>query len=566
MLSDKEAYDRLMELLIFQSAAYYERGDSIMTDDEFDALLSIARRYEEKNPNDAHPMSPTKRVGTPQFGKDKIKHPIPMWSLANAYTADDIAKFIKRTKVTFFSVELKYDGLSVDLVYVEGNLTAAITRGDGKYGKDVTEAVKKIKQIPLKLHDYDKDLPKVVTFHIEVLMRRSVLAEINKELEEKGKNGYVTCRNAAAGILQSGGDYVDRLSYYLFEASIPVAKANHQDRIIKAAENWGFAIVLGEPMLADRVQTFIDEFDIAEARRKFDIDIDGLVIKATVYSDRERLGYRTNTPKFAIAWKFAPESGETTLLDVKFQVSGAGNINPVAKLRPITIGGVEVSSANLYNLSAVKLLGAMIGDVVKVARVADVNNQIQSVVLEKRAVDVTPIVIPTFCPSCGSTLIMGVNKPTLRCENSNGCREQVVERIKHYLSPEGMEVPTKRSMLVNLFNDGQLRSIPDLFSLRSEALVAAGMKSAAALAWLTKIDELREAPFHKHLGVMGIPGVSYAIANELGEKFENLTALIDAIVNRQEPDEITETAPLIINYYGTQYGNEVLDAMRDILK
>lgn len=528
MQTQREYYNELVDELISLSAAYYPEGgqtESPISDPEFDILMAVVRKFEEQWPDFVREDSPTRTVGSVPLSHNKIVHPFRMMSLDNIFDEDQLTKWLKRVKDTSYSVELKYDGLSVALVYVKGNLSMAITRGTGLVGTDITTNVLLIPNIPKNI----KTTERTVVLHGEVILSKRYFDSINEELEANDEKPYSNVRNAASGIIQGSGRFCSSLIFMCFDAPGNALGTDYETKMDQV-RRLGFDYSLNANFFtADRVIDCITQ--IETSRKELGLVIDGLVIKAVSNDVRERLGVNRKTPRYAIAWKFAPAFRTTILKDIRFQVSGQGVVNPVAELEPVVIDGVTVSSANLYNMAHLRLLDVMIGDYVKVARVADVNNQITEVVREYRPKDASPIVYPTHCPSCGTELVvMTERKPTLKCPASMTCKAQVIERLKKYLSPEGINVQISRPVLEKLFDEMELRLVSDLYGLTVKTLVLkGGVSTPQAEKILKKLTDALDLPFERHLAVLGIPGIGYAaaltiksVAPSFGDLYTNL--------------------------------------------
>lgn len=551
---NKTGYDELITLLIAESVEYYS-GRSSIPDAMFNALLNIAQQYELEFPEHLHTDSPTQKIGITLFGSDKIRHPVRMWSLSNAYDIPALEKFIKRTKIGEFAVEYKYDGLSIDLIYVNGKFTTALTRGDGIYGTDVTFGVGQIEAIPKEISVGDG----VYVVHVEIILPSSALEAINAELDQEETEPYANCRNAAAGILQSGNRFCPLLVHKAFELAAGDIDTEYSMRMFNL-EELGFDAGFRRVVEACDVPEAV--LQLASMREHLDFEIDGVVVKAEHYSDRLELGYGTKAPKFSIAYKFAPETAHTVLEDVVFQVSGMGFLNPVAKLSAVTLGGVEVTSANLHNLSIMRTLDLQIGDTVEVARLADVSNQIIGVVISERPVDAYCVEVPTKCPSCGEKLDeMSERKVTFRCVNHLKCPDQVLARFKRYLSPEGMAIPLNKNVIAKLITLG-MKLIPDIYTLNPVHFKVAGMSEKQAAVTKLKLDEALKRPLHKHLAVLGIPGVSFAGAVEWANLYGNLQALVDDLDDIEARDELPSN---LIEFYESELGGNTLKGMSKLL-
>lgn len=505
-------YNELVELLIEYRDAY-EKGHAVIPDQVYDSLLSVAAKYERAFPQMARRDSPSFNVGLVLLNKDRIPHPMQMWSLSNSYDDERLWKFLRKSDDATYNVEYKNDGLGISLIYIHGRFEMALTRGDGKVGHDVTANVRCIGNIP----KFIKTDVEVFVGHGEVFLTKASFANINKCLDTEKLKPYLNARAAASGILRAGNDFIDTLNFRLYEACAPELGRSYYKRML-IAKDMGFDTTVIQPPI--KLEHVVDKVAaLMELRKDLPFEVDGLVVKADSYDLREALGYGSKAPNFAIAVKFQAAKGVTTCEDIKFQVSGLGAVNPVAVLSPILVGGVSVSSATVHNCALLKMMDLRIGDYVEVSRLADVSNQITKVLTDRRPVDATCPIMPTHCPCCDKELtVEGGKRQTLRCTNTLGCREQVVERMKKYLSPAGVAVPVYRSVLEKLFETGKLKEIPDLYSLDADTLQAYG--GATRKAAFKMLDGLRDAmdlPMEDHLAVLGIPTISYASALSIKE-------------------------------------------------
>ena len=476
-MSEKNySYKDLVALLNRYAKAYYVDDDPIVTDSEYDRLYRQLEIMEQADPTIISPDSPTRRVGGQALSAfASVTHRVPLLSLGDIFSVPELNDFNERIcdfthedKVEYCA-EPKLDGLAVSLIYENGLLVKAATRGDGRVGEDITENAKTIKAIPLRLSG--ENVPSYLDVRGEVFMPRDGFEKWNERARQNGGKVFANPRNAAAGSLRQLDSKITAKrpltfnAYYIGECSSELPDTQY-DRLM-TVKGWGIPInplvkkVYGIKGLSDFYN------DILQKRPNLNYDIDGVVLKVNSISVQEDMGFTARTPRWAIAYKFPPEEEITRLLDVEFQVGRTGAVTPVARLDPVYVGGATVSNATLHNEDEIRRLNLMIGDYVIVRRAGDVIPQVAGVVLERREKDkVKPIVFPTECPECGSLIERVKGEAVARCSGGLVCPAQLRESVLHFVSRNAMDIEGFGDRIVEqLVLSGKVKSIADIYSL-----------------------------------------------------------------------------------------------------
>ncbi len=459
--------------------AYYQQDAPIISDAEYDALRrrveAIVARFPELERDD----SPTRKVGAaPSQGFRKVRHAVPMLSLGNAFSEDDLVEFVDRIRRFLglapdapidFIAEPKIDGLSCALTYEKGRLVLAATRGDGEEGEDVTANALLVGDIPAVLDG--EDWPDILEVRGEVYMERAAFAAMNAGRERSGLPLFANPRNAAAGSLRQLDSRITAerpirfFAYAWGRVSAPLGAT--QSAIRERFAGWGFRLNQPTAMAADAAGLMAYYQTIQAARPDLPFDIDGVVYKVDRLDLQDRLGFVSRAPRWAIAHKFPAEQARTVLEKIEIQVGRTGSLTPVARLTPVTVGGVVVSNATLHNEDEIHRKDIRVGDTVIVQRAGDVIPQVVSVVLEKRPPDSAPYVFPDKCPVCGSNAVAEEGEVVRRCTGGLICDAQAVERLRHFVSRNAFDIEGLGEENIRLFfQAGLLRSPADIFHLR----------------------------------------------------------------------------------------------------
>ncbi|MEY4588250.1 MAG: NAD-dependent ligase LigA [Pseudomonadota bacterium] len=536
--------------------AYYALDNPSIPDAEYDRLFHELKTLETQYPALRTAFSPSQRVGAPPlkaFGE--VSHFIPMLSLDNAFTQEDLWAFDKRIKDRLktdkplvYCCEPKYDGIAVSLLYEHGILVRGATRGDGSVGEDITQNVRTIRSIPLKLNG--SAWPERLEVRGEIYMTKTGFAALNEQARKNGEKLFVNPRNAAAGSLRQLDSRITQ-ARLLFMCAYSVglveggAIADEHFALLNQLNSWGFS-TSSEITVAENIQACWDYYQhIMQKRSQLPFDIDGVVFKINSAQLQQQLGFVSRAPRWAIAHKFPAQEEITRLLDVDFQVGRTGTITPVARLEPIFVGGVTVSNATLHNKDEIMRLGVCVGDSVVVRRAGDVIPQIVSVVLERRPDSVKPIVFPSLCPACGSTLREDETDVAIRCPAGTLCVAQNKEAIKHYASRTAMDIEGLGEKLVEqLVDSGLVKTIADIYFLsvdRVAGLERMGEKSAENL--IAAIQTSKKTTLARFLYALGIREVGQATAVNLANYFKTVAVLQTATFD--ELQKVADIGPVV---------------------
>ena len=571
----------LSKLLEQHNYNYYVLDNPTISDYDFDQLLEELMALEKQFPEFLSPNSPSQRVGG-QITKEfkSVKHQYAMLSLSNSYNQEDLLDFDRRVREGLgitaigglfdegidYVCELKFDGLSISLIYENGKLTQAITRGDGVQGDDVTTNAKTIKSIPLQLKG---NYPEKFEIRGEVFMPRPVFDAINKEREEIGDALMANPRNAASGSMkmqdsaQTAKRKLDCFLYYVLGENLP--HQSHFDNM-HAAKSWGFKISEDAKLCSgiNEVINFINYWD----KKRFDLpyDIDGIVIKVNGYNQQQNLGFTAKSPRWAIAYKFKAEQVSTELLSIAYQVGRTGAITPVANLQPVQLGGTTVKRASLHNADIIEKLDVRLGDMVFVEKGGEIIPKIIGVDLSKRKADSQPTHYITQGPECNSELQRNEGEANHFCPNENECPPQVIGKMEHFVSRKAMNIDSLGGeTIVQLFKAGLVKNIADLYDLKKEQLLPLerlAEKSANNL--IEGLDASKQVPFERVLYAIGIRHVGETTAKKIAKKVKTLDILIHS--SKEELLAIDEVGEIIAISLHDFFSNEKNKAIIEKLK
>ncbi len=537
---------RLKEEIEHHNRRYYELDEPVIDDESYDRMMRELQELERAYPEFASPDSPTKRVGgKPLDLFEKWTHTVPMLSLANVFNGAELAEFHQRVLKSLdveereveYVLEPKMDGLAIELEYENGLLVRASTRGDGKVGELVTENVRTVGDIPLKLNPapvpgdlFSSVPPKYLNVRGEIFMNIAGLENLNRQRLDNGEPPFANPRNAAAGSIRQLDSKVAasrplRFMPYALGDALGLTLSNQMDFLGKMAE-LGFR----KNDLARRVNSFeaIEAYyeELLELRENLPFEIDGMVIKVNDFGLQKRLGNIAKSPRWAIAYKFPAQEKTTVVEDIQIQVGRTGALTPVAHLRPVQVGGVEVRRATLHNQDEIRRKDVRVGDTVWIRRAGDVIPEVVRVVPENRAPDALPYEIPTTCPSCGSNTMREEDEAAVRCPNRD-CPSQILESIRHYVSKGAMDIDGLGKKTVEmLLERGLIVSLADLYSLKTDLLAeqeGLGEKSAEKL--LNSIENSKTRPLNRFIFALGIRHVGEHTAEILAEEFGSLEKL-----------------------------------------
>ncbi len=545
----------LTDKINYHNYRYYVLDSPEILDSEFDCLFDRLVELEKQYPDLKLPDSPTQRVGVAPSEKfDQIRHSIPMLSLNKASSKPEFIDFDKRIKTDLagdkepvrYVTEPKLDGLAVEVVYENGVLTVASTRGDGITGEVITGNVRTIKNVPLRL--MTDDPPALIEVRGEVVITKADFTELNRSRETRSEDPFANPRNAAAGSLRQLDPKVTAsrplvMFAYAVGQVQGIDMESHSERL-EYLKEIGFRVsdLIEVSSSADEVTDRYGDF--LDKRASLPFDVDGMVVKIDSYRHRRKLGELSRSPRWAIAWKFPPEQATTIIEDIRVQVGRTGILTPVAHLKSVRVGGVEVKRASLHNEDEVKRKGVMIGDTVIVQRAGDVIPDVVRPILEKRTGVETTFDMPRECPACGSTVTRDKDGAYVRCLNPH-CPAQVVERIIHFVSKSGVDVDGLGSRLIEKMVELGILSDPaDVFSLTSEKLLTMermGEKLADNI--LASIEKSRTPDLAHLINALGIRNVGEHLASVLARRFCSLEKLSAATVDQLA--EIDDVGPIV---------------------
>lgn len=536
----KEQIETLRAELHHDNYLYYVMNAPVISDKEFDEKMHELERLEKENPQYSDPDSPTQRVGS-DLNQDfvQVRHPYPMLSLANTYNETDLTDFWNRVADGLhgepFEIccEMKYDGLSISLEYEHGRLVRAVTRGDGVVGDDVTENVKTIRCIPLKLID-GSGYPDHFIIRGEVLMPWKVFEKLNKEREEREEPLFANPRNAASGTLKMQNSrivasrHLDAYLYYVLGDNLPTD--SHYENI-EAAAKWGFKMTKGMRRVSTvrDILDFIDYWDTA--RKNLPIATDGIVLKVDSLRQQRALGYTAKTPRWAIAYKFQAERALTRLNDVLFSVGRTGAVTPVAIMDPVKLAGTIVKRASLYNDDFIRQMGLRYGDKVYIEKGGEIIPKVVAVDTDARLLgDVgKPVEFAKTCPECGTPLVREEGEAAYYCPNYN-CPPQVKGRIEHFISRDAMNIDSLGPETVDeYYRQGLIHTAADLYTIKVEDISGHyGTKIRSARKIVNSIQESCKVPFERVVFALGIRFVGKTTAKLLAVHFKSIDALREA--------------------------------------
>jgi DNA ligase (NAD+) len=534
---------------------YYVLDDPQISDHEYDSLLRELKNLEDSHPELITSDSPTQRVGgSPISEFDQIQHSKPMLSLGNAFGIDELEAFNKRINDTLdandveFNAELKFDGLAVTILYENGIMKYAATRGDGSVGEDVTHNIKTIKTIPLKLHG--ENHPRIFEVRGEVLMDKNDFKELNEYQISLGQKTFANPRNAAAGSLRQLDPKITakrKLKFYAYslgQVDQDLELTNHTD-ILEYIHNAGVPISSYSQRVVgiNQMQHFYE--DILKKRNDLPFDIDGIVYKVNSIKNQENLGYVSKAPRWAIAYKFPAEEAETVVNDINVQVGRTGVITPVARLHPVFVSGVTVTNATLHNEDEMLRKDIRIGDSVIVRRAGDVVPEVVRVIKEKRPSTAKVFKMPQYCPICNSQVIRIDGEAAQRCTGQLKCEAQAKQAISHYVSRKAMNIEGLGAKIIDhFFEKGMIKNISDIYQLDYEEIQKMegfGEKSAENLK--DAIELSKNTTLAKFIYALGIRNVGEATSKDIVKKLGTLDNVMKASID--DFLEINDVGPVV---------------------
>lgn len=574
----KTEIEELRKRINQHSYAYYVMDNPTVSDYEYDLLFRRLLELEEKYPQLITAQSPTQRIGAiPSNSFEKITHPTPMLSLGNAFSNNELILFDQRVKnilqidTVQYVVEHKIDGLAINLIYENGKLVKAATRGDGSIGEDVTANIRTIKAIPLELNVEEVEIPEFLEVRGEVYLPKKEFIRLNKERQANDEALFANCRNAAAGSLrqldpkETAKRYLSAILYGIGE--IKGLNFEYHSAVLDFLSKLGFKTNKEYQIFSniDEVMQYCASW--SEKKEQLDFDIDGMVIKVNNLKDQKILGYTAKDPRWAIAYKFQPEQGITKIEKIVVNVGRTGAITPLAYLTPVTISGSKISKATLHNEDYIVAKDIRIGDTVIVHKAGEIIPEVVAVKLEERTGTEVKFVMPQTCPECQNPVVKEDNEAAYKCVNPN-CPAILRENFIHFVSRDAMNIeglgPSVVSMLLdnNLIND-----VADLYKLTTEELLnldRIGAKSAENL--ISAIEKSKQAGLNRLLFALGIRFVGVKAANILANHFKSMKALTkSSLEDLLAINEIgTKIAQSIIAYFNKQENLMLLDKLSEV--
>ena len=564
---------KLREELNQHNYNYYVLDTPTISDFEFDQKLKQLQELENKHPEYFDENSPTQRVGgtiTKNF--QTVKHEYRMYSLDNSYSKEELLDWEKRVQKVLgdvpleYTCELKYDGASISITYENGKLKRAVTRGDGVQGDDVTNNIKTIKSIPLKLKG---NFPDTFDVRGEIILPFAGFEKMNQELMEIGELPYSNPRNTASGSLklQDSAEVAKRpldcLLYFIIGNKLPFKS---QFEGLETARNWGFKVPK-EAKLArsmEEVFDFLDYWDVH--RNNLPYETDGVVIKVNSFQHQDELGFTAKSPRWAIAYKFKSEQVSTKLNSISYQVGRTGAITPVANLEPVQLAGTVVKRASLHNADQIEKLDIRIGDTVFVEKGGEIIPKIIAVDLSKRPDNSEQTKYITHCPECQTELVRSEGEANHYCPNFYGCPPQIIGRIQHYISRKAMDIEGLGGETVALlFNNGLVHSYADLYELTvAQILPLERMAQKSAENLVKGVENSKTVPFERVLYALGIRFVGETVAKKLAKHYKNIDALSQAsLMDLILVDEIGERiAQSVIDFFENHENRNIIDRLK----
>jgi len=572
-MDEKQRIEQLRKELHEHNYRYYVLNQPVIGDQEFDFMMHELQDLEARHPELYDANSPTQRVGSDISAEFRqVKHRYPMLSLANTYSEEDVRQWYDSVKKGLagedFEVccELKYDGLSISLTYVDGQLTQAVTRGDGVQGDDVTQNVRTIRAIPLVLPG--TGYPKEFEIRGEILMPWASFERLNREREAAEEPLFANPRNAASGTLKSldsrvvASRQLDAYLYYLLGEELP-ADGHYEN--LEAARSWGFKISQGmkKAKSVEDILGYINYWDTE--RKNLPVATDGIVLKVNSLRQQRALGFTAKSPRWAIAYKFKAEREQTRLLEVTYQVGRTGAVTPVANMEPVQLAGTTVRRATLNNEDFIRSFDLHIGDMVYVEKGGEIIPKIVGVNIDERPIIAQPVQFIKRCPECGTPLVRYEGEAAWYCPNDAGCPPQIKGRIEHFISRKAMNIDSLGPETVDeYFRRGLIHNVADLYDIDVQQINGDGSRTKSAQKIVNSIKKSCEVPFERVVFALGIRFVGETSARLLARHFKTMDALMAAgLEELQEVDGIGEVmAKSIIGYFHNEQNREIVERLR----
>lgn len=568
-----ERIEFLRKTLNEHNYKYYVLNQPEISDKEFDDLMHELILLEKEHPEYYDSNSPSVRVGSDLTNEfTHVKHQYPMLSLANTYSKGEVEDFYNRVRKGLnedFEIccETKFDGISISLIYIGGELVQAVTRGDGVYGDDVTNNVRTIKSIPLRLRG---DYPDRLEMRGEILMPWSSFEKLNKEREENEEPLFANPRNATSGTIKQLNSSIvakrklDSYLYYMLGDQLPTD--SHYDNLQKA-KSWGFKIAdtIKRCKSLDEIYEYIDFWDVE--RKKLPVATDGIVLKVDSLKQQQKLSYTAKSPRWAIAYKFQAEQALTRLNSVSYQVGRTGVITPVANLDPVLLSGTIVKRASLHNADIIEKLDLHIGDMVYVEKGGEIIPKITGVDTNSRILIGDKVHFISKCPECGTQLVRYEGEAAFYCPNETGCPPQIKGKIEHFITRKAMNIDSLGPETVDSFYDnGIIKNVADLYEITESRIIGIdriGEKSARKI--VNSIEESKKVPFDRVLFALGIKFVGETTAKRIVEELPNIDSIMSASLDDllRISDIGERIASSIILFFKTPSNIELINRLKN---
>jgi DNA ligase (NAD+) len=570
----QQEIESLTRQINYHNDLYYQQHHTEISDFEFDKLLEQLIALENQFPQFRYPDSPSQRVGgtiTKEF--QTVVHQYPMLSLGNTYSEEELTDFDARVAKGLdgeeyeYFCELKFDGVSISLIYEDGLLVRGVTRGDGTRGDDVTANIKTIRNIPLKVHA--PHLPKRFEVRGEVYMPREVFLKLNKEREDIGEERFANARNTASGTLKMQDSSIvaqRKLACYAYYLLGEDTGINTHEEGIHKLEKWGFDVSKTYKKCHQLKEVFNYISHWESRRGELPLETDGVVIKVNSLEQQETLGFTAKSPRWAIAYKYKAESTSTRLNGITYQVGRTGAVTPVAELEPVFLSGTTVKRASLHNANEIARLDLREGDFVFIEKGGEIIPKVTGVDLSKRKPDAKHIHYITHCPECGNRLVRVEGEAVHYCPNASGCPPQIKGRIEHFIQRKAMDIDSLGEQTIRQLYDLRLVKSPaDLYDLtKSDLMKMEKVKDKSAENILKGIAASKEAPFESVLFAIGIRYVGKTVAEKLAKHFKNIDRLMEASYDAllEAPEVGEKIAESVVQFFKAHENCKEVERLR----
>ncbi|UIZ58149.1 NAD-dependent DNA ligase LigA [Acinetobacter sp. SCLZS86] len=570
---------QLIQLLAKHNHAYYVMDQPTIADSEYDQLFHQLKALEQQHPDLVQPDTPTNKVGgTPLAKFTTVRHAVPMLSLGNVFNQEELFAFARRVEERLpnqnieYDVELKFDGLAISLWYEHGILVRGVTRGDGETGEDITHNVKTIRNLPKVLSATEAAIPELLEVRGEVLMPKLGFEKLNAAYIAKGEKTFANPRNAAAGSLRQLDPNIAAsrpLAFYAYGIAqcVPPHGQSTMSDSLAWLEQFGFEI--GERHFVcksiQEVQAVYEQINLE--RPNLSVEIDGMVVKVNDLKQQQQLGFLSREPRWATAYKFPAVTALTTIENIDWQVGRTGTLTPVARLNPVSVGGVTVSNVTLHNIGEIHRLDVRLGDTVSVYRSGDVIPKVEKVWPEFRLADAQEVHLPKQCPVCDSPVVMPEGEALARCSGGLYCAAQRIEAIRHFVSRKAMNIEGLGDRWVeSLLHLNLLQNVADIYHLHEHRATLLGIEKMGEKSVQNLIDSIensKKTTLAAFIYALGIRGVGETTARMLANTFQTLEALRDADLEalKKTPDVGDITAEWILDFFQAPHNLEVLDRL-----